>query len=141
MGTVAVDASPSYFPIIFALKETLPFLTLLVLATGYGLYRISRSYRQERTLPILALFARSFQNHIAEYLAIFFILFYSYISITGNLNIGFRHLFPILPFLYLLLSKTLADFYKRHVHEPMTHSLIEIMVGLLFLCVVSIPLL
>ena len=53
MGTVSVDASPSYFPVVFALKETLPFLTLLILATGYGLYRIGRSYRQERALPIL----------------------------------------------------------------------------------------
>ncbi|MBP9727818.1 MAG: glycosyltransferase family 39 protein [Candidatus Moranbacteria bacterium] len=141
MGTVTVDASPSYFPIIFILKETLPFLTLLLLATGYGLYRMGRAYRQERTLPILFIFARSFQNHIAEYLAVFFILFYSYISITGNLNIGFRHLFPILPFLYLLLGKTLADFYKRHESEPVTHRMITMIISLLFFCVVFIPLL
>lgn len=141
MGTVTVDASPSYFPVVFALKETLPFLTLLVLATGYGLYRIGRTYRQERALPILYIFARSFQNHIAQYLAAFFILFYSYISITGNLNIGFRHLFPILPFLYLLLGKTLADFYKRHESEPVTHKMMTVLIGLFFLSVILIPLL
>jgi hypothetical protein len=43
----------------------------------------------------------------------FFILLYAYISITGNLNIGFRHLFPILPFIYLLTAKVLIDFCQK----------------------------
>lgn len=141
MGAVTVDASPSYFPVIFALKETLPFLSLLILAIGYSLYRIGQSYKQTKEHSLLFVFARSFQDNIAQYLAIFFILFYSYISITGNLNIGFRHLFPILPFLYLLLGKTLADFYKRHEHERVTQKMIASLLGIFFFCVVSIPLL
>ena len=141
MGTVTVDASPSYFPIIFTLKETLPFLFLLLLTTGYGFYRMSRRFIVEKSLPFFRYLAHSFQDNTAVYIAVFFILFYSYISITGNLNIGFRHLFPILPFLYMMIAKTLADFYKRHEHEPVTHQLIAIIYGILFFIIATIPIL
>lgn len=141
LGTVTNAASPWYFPVVFLLKETLPFLFLLLITTGYGLYRIGRQYAREKSLGIMRFLSHSFQNKITEYLAVFFILFYSYISITGNLNIGFRHLFPILPFLYLLIGKSLADFYKRHVAEPVTHQLIAFFYGLLLFFVVAIPIL
>lgn len=137
MGTVTVGASPSYFPVIFALKETLPFLFLLLLMTGYGIYRGSLMYTREKSLPLLRLIAQSLQNNIMQYIGVFFVLFYSYISITGNLNIGFRHLFPIMPFLYLLIGKTMADFYKRHREEPATHQLIAILYGIIFFAIAS----
>lgn len=140
LGTVSVDASRWYFPVVFSLKETLPFLFLIIGAVVYGLYRL-RTALKENTLGIGAFLARSFQNHIAEYLAIFFVLFYSYVSITGNLTIGFRHLFPILPFLYMLVGKSVADFYKRHEHEPVTHQLIAIFIGVVMFIVVAIPVL
>jgi hypothetical protein len=37
-----------------------------------------------------------------------FVFLYAYVSITGNLNIGFRHLFPILPFIFILVAKEVA---------------------------------
>lgn len=141
LGTVSSTSSPWYFPVVFLLKETLPFLLLLIATTGYGLYRIVRHIGRERTAGLWHVFARSFQNHITEYMAVFFILFYSYVSITGNLTIGFRHLFPILPFLYLLIGKGVAQFYKRHESEPVTHQLIGVFIGTLMLIVMAIPVL
>ena len=141
LGTVTNAASPWYFPVVFVLKETLPFLLLLLLTTGYGLLRITRAYLAEKSQGTLRFLARSFQNRITQYLAVFFILFYSYISITGNLNIGFRHLFPILPFLYMLVGKSLADIYKRHEHEPVTHKLLALFIGLALFSVMAIPIL
>jgi hypothetical protein len=41
---------------------------------------------------------------------------YAYLSITGNLNIGFRHLFPILPFAYILTAKGVLEFLKKNHH-------------------------
>lgn len=141
LGTVTVDASPWYFPIIFLLKETLPLLLLLVLTTGYSLYRIGKLYGEEKTQGIKRFLVRSFQNRIAQYLSVFFVLFYAYVSITGNLNIGFRHLFPILPFLYMLVAVTLADFYKRHAEESINRKLISILLGILMFIVLAIPVL
>lgn len=141
LGTVSVDASPAYFPVIFTLKETLPFLFLLLLTTGYGFYRSGRQYTQEKTLSCSRFLAHSFQNNTTQYLGVFFVLFYSYISITGNLNIGLRHLFPIMPFLYLLIGKTLADFYKRHQAEPVTQKLVAYIYGAVFCVILAIPVL
>lgn len=141
LGTVTSTASPWYFPIIFSLKETLPFLFLLITTTAYSLYRIVRLFLKERYVGISRFLSHSFEDRIAQYLSAFFILFYSYVSITGNLNIGFRHLFPILPFLYMLIGKTLADFYKRHSHESTTKQMVGALIGILMLSVVAIPIL
>lgn len=140
LGTVSVDASPWYFPVVFFLKETLPFLFLLFATALYSLYRMVK-HSHVRRGSIFTFLSHSFQQHTTSYIAVFFILFYSYVSITGNLTIGFRHLFPILPFLYLLIGKTLADFYKRHREEPHTHQLIAIIYGIIFFSIMTIPLL
>src|SRR6185369_5859555 len=95
LGEVTNAASVWYFPIVFLLKETLPFLFLLLLTLAYSLSRISASFLKTKNMTVIHFLALSLQNKITQYLSVFFILFYSYISITGNLNIGFRHLFPI----------------------------------------------
>lgn len=141
LGTVSDISSSWYFPVVFLLKETLPFLFLLVLTALYGIYRLTKSLFQENTDGLLRLFARSFQNRTAEYFAFFFIVFYSFISITGNLNIGFRHLFPILPFIYMLLAKAVFDIYKRLLHEPVTRKMFLTLLGGLTFAIVAIPVL
>lgn len=139
LGTVTNAASPWYFPVVFTLKETLPFLILLLITTVYGFFTLFRTTGIEKTLGFGQMLVRSFHNHITQYLAVFFVLFYSYISITGNLNIGFRHLFPILPFLYMLIGASLAKLYKRHESEPVTHQLIAIFISVALFIVVAIP--
>jgi hypothetical protein len=141
LGTVTDAASPWYFPVVFFLKETLPFLFLLLVSTLYGLYRSLRFFFQEKGSSWIGLLAQSFQQHTTQYIAVFFVLFYSYISITGNLNIGFRHLFPILPFLYLLLGKVLADWYRHKQNEPATQKLAGVLISLFLFIVVAIPIL
>ncbi|MBP9751945.1 MAG: glycosyltransferase family 39 protein, partial [Candidatus Moranbacteria bacterium] len=113
LGTVGSDADPWYFPVIFLLKETASFLILLAATGCYTIYRIGKTIAKTPTRSIAHLLAHSFQSRITQFLFGFFILFYAYISITGNLNIGFRHLFPILPFLYVLIAKTTFDFIRR----------------------------
>ncbi len=117
LGTVSNTASSAYFPILFMVKETLPFLFFLVATLGYTLFRAVKFLHGRPASDFFPVFAASFQERTTQYLSVSFILFYAFISITGNLNIGFRHLFPILPFLYLLIAKTLADFYRRHAAE------------------------
>ncbi len=114
LGAVSEDASPSYFPILFLTKESLPFLFLLLVTLLYSTFRFLKALKNKPVSSYFSVFAHSFQERPTQYLAMFFILFYATISITGNLNIGFRHLFPILPFLYLLIAKTAADFYHRN---------------------------
>jgi len=156
LGQVSNQASPWYFPIVFLLKETLPFLIILLLTSLYALSRIGKTLIREKgaAFPFLvrldsrldsakwaAKLARSFQNNTTTYLALFFILFYSYVSITGNLNIGLRHLFPILPFLYMLTAKVSFDFFRRHENDKVTRQILACILGGLTLSIVAIPIL
>lgn len=113
LGTVGSDSTSWYFPILFLLKETPALLILLFFTTAYTIFRIGKTTTGKPARSVFGLFAHSFQSHIAQYLMGFFVIFYAYISITGNLNIGFRHLFPILPLLFVLIAKTTFDFIRR----------------------------
>ncbi len=139
LGVVSDRASMFYFPVVFLLKETLPFLFLLLASAGYGLYRISKVL-SVKTSSFFSLLVQSFQSRIAQYLSVFFILFYTYVSVTGNLTIGFRHLFPILPFLYMLIAKTLFDFLK-HQNDPLTRKAFSLIVGGFSFVLIAIPVL
>lgn len=128
-----------YFPVVFAIKETLPFLILLIFAGGYGAYHFIRNFKHhedghqlmEKTdkwksrffsynLERFKGYARS---GVMAYSMLIFVMLYSYLSITGGLNIGFRHLFPILPFLYILITRKVTQAYKyQHAVSKKTFS-------------------
>lgn len=135
-GHVSNQATPWYFPAVFILKETIPFLFLILFASFYAFYQVIKNIlmktchsdpagageesRNKKTgcsttgfLAALGMTARHYlQTGVTYYAMLGFILLYSYLSITGNLNIGFRHLFPILPFAYVLAAKKTFDFLK-----------------------------
>lgn len=142
LGTVSMQSSPWYFPVVFLLKETLPFLFLLITVAGYALYRLGKTIAAKQSRSIQAVFksiGQSIQKKPAQYLIALFIFVYGYVSLSGNLTIGFRHLFPILPFIYMLVAKTLFDFLRRHEDEPATHTALSWVLGGLTLVIVAIP--
>ena len=139
LGSVTPDASPWFFPVVFMLKETLPFLFLLLFAALYTLYRIGRAFSGKAIGTWHSVVAHSIQSHITQYTLFGFVLFYAYVSITGNLNIGFRHLFPILPLLYVLVAKTVFDCIRRQGFQGETASRAALLV--LSFWIIAIPLL
>lgn len=112
LGTVSNHATPWYFPTVFILKETLPLLILILATGGYSLIRSFRSFGRTG-LPIGERAATFVEGHITQISMGSFIFLYAYLSVTGNLNIGFRHLFPILPFIFILVAKVTTDFFRR----------------------------
>lgn len=138
-GTVSNHATQWYFPAVFLLKETLPMLFLLVAGLLYTTYRIFKSIAGKPASAWWSVFSHSFQSHIAQYAMFGFVLMYAYVSITGNLNIGFRHLFPILPFLYVLVAKVAFDFLRRRGFQG--ERLIRMLLGILALWIIAIPIL
>lgn len=112
-GQVTNQSFREYFPLVFLIKEPLPTLALLLLsiATGFAIWL-------KKNLPdfpkiVWTNIKDYLSGHIAEFSMLCFIGLYGYVSITGNLNIGFRHLFPIFPFMYILISKEVFAFEKR----------------------------
>ncbi|MDH4330424.1 MAG: glycosyltransferase family 39 protein [Candidatus Moranbacteria bacterium] len=116
-GEVSDDAFLSYFPMVFLMKETLPFLALLLMATGVMVYQASLAIKQCR-VELFKETKRRFYDYVRtmphQYTMCLFVIFYAYLSITGNLNIGLRHLFPIFPFLFILTSVKLITFIKKY---------------------------
>ncbi len=116
MGQVSSTAFRAYFPTVFMIKEPIPMLFLMFGALFYALFKFGRTFIKS--------FGNFFKNssrnvsryvrvHIIEVSAVLFVALYAYLSITGNLNIGFRHLFPILPFIYILIAKNISEFLKN----------------------------
>lgn len=122
MGQVSGQAFPAYFPTVFAIKEPLPSLFLMLFALIYAISKILRTFFRslddfwKKTIANISHFLRT---HLVQWTLFTFVALYAYISITGNLNIGFRHLFPILPFIYILAAKNIMEFLKP---KSLTHS-------------------
>ena len=121
MQKVSSSAFRAYFPTVFAIKEPLPNLFLMLLALLVGFFLIARSVVRKISFHFDSESETGASGNLAEFirhnivgLSLFaFVFLYAYISVTGNLNIGFRHLFPILPFAYILTAIGIFGFLKR----------------------------
>jgi 4-amino-4-deoxy-L-arabinose transferase-like glycosyltransferase len=108
LGETSFDGFLLYFPVAFLVKTPLP--TLLLLGLGTAVLLSQPSHRRRALwllLPILAYFV---------------------LSLTSALNIGYRHLFPILPFVYLLISG-LANYELRITNYDMRMGNSVLLVG------------
>lgn len=142
MGEVSVDGFLSYFPIVFLIKEPLPIIFLIIFAFAFSFWQISRKLKNAPE-SLLKKSWKSLIDYIrtspAEFSMLLFIFLYLVISITGRLNIGLRHLFPIFPFIYILLAKKIAEFIKKtHHREIKIFSSIIIMSFLAWLIIETI---
>jgi 4-amino-4-deoxy-L-arabinose transferase-like glycosyltransferase len=77
-----------YFPLAFLLKTPLPVLILVLMTVGLLAWR----RRRLTTELALALFPVS----------------YGLLSLTSTINIGYRHLLPVLPFLFVSVARLAA---------------------------------
>ncbi|MDD5710642.1 MAG: glycosyltransferase family 39 protein [Candidatus Colwellbacteria bacterium] len=107
LGEVANTGGPLYFPLVYLMKESLPILILILIAALFGLYGIVRAIFARRPK-----FKEYLITNLHEFSAIVFVSIYTLYSITSSLNIGFRHLMPILPLIYILTIGVL----KKYVH-------------------------
>ena len=143
LGNISNQATALYFPAVFLMKSTLPFLAILLFGLCYGSWRATKSVQSRRKSgqKWIAILSDSFQKNIAPYTMLGLVVFYAYLSITGNLNIGFRHLFPILPFLYTLGSKAVFDCLKRCDGSAPTASVVRGFIFLFSCWIILIPIL
>lgn len=72
-----------YFPVAFALKTSLPFLIVTLVALVWMLWRLLRK-RDKRFVWLLVPIA-----------------IYAALSMTSHINIGIRHFLPVYPFLFI----------------------------------------
>lgn len=97
-----------YFPIVFLLKESLPALIITLLGIILGLGRIF--IKKIRHLNSLREYL---MMNFAEFSMLVMVIFYWLYSINSPLNIGFRHILPTIPFIYILATGSLKKWVDK----------------------------
>ena len=108
LGEVSASGWKTFFPILYAIKQPLAFIILLITAIIYSVWLIKEPLWKE---PI-----KRFKNwinlHFPEFAMLLAIVIYWSISLKSNLNIGIRHILPVFPFTILLVSAIIIKWLK-----------------------------
>lgn len=103
LHTVYSVATPWYFPTLYAVKEHLAFHILTLVALLFSIAKIVSAPVKGFKFTM-----RWAKKHFFVVSFLFFIAVYAVQAITGNLNIGVRHIAPIIPFIYILVARQLT---------------------------------
>ncbi|MBI5079280.1 glycosyltransferase family 39 protein [Candidatus Wolfebacteria bacterium] len=106
-----------YFPEIFFLKEPLSSIIMIFIVFVFSFWNIIKNFRINLVnfLKNIAIFS---EIHFAEFTMIFFVIIYGIYSITSGMNMGIRHILPIVPFIYILTTiglKKISFSFKREI--------------------------
>lgn len=108
LGQVSASGSRSYFPVVYLIKEPLPYIFLTALALFLFFKKLFKYYGDKLKKYWLSDFIELLKNNRAEFGMIFIIFIYWLFSISSNLNIGIRHILPTLPFIYALTARQIS---------------------------------
>ncbi len=109
LGSVSNQSFAWYFPVSYLIKTPVPELFLAFLTLSSGIYR----YFRKAPAAIKQKTIKYARENFVELTFILFIIYYSYLSISGNLNLGIRHLFPIIPLILILVAKETVDWIRE----------------------------
>jgi 4-amino-4-deoxy-L-arabinose transferase-like glycosyltransferase len=110
LGNVVKEGGPSYFPIVYFLKEPLAWWCLVSLAiAGIVFHRRLPRDKRPNTDP--------WRADAEEWIWLLWLAIYWFVSVRSTLNIGVRHLLPVYPFAILLVAGrvgVLLDWLHAH---------------------------
>jgi hypothetical protein len=108
-GDYSIYGFKTFFPYAFSVKETIPFLLILVLAAA-AFVVAWRAAGKSKSLERATYFRqRIYATSPLWLILVIYVLF----ALTSNLNIGHRHLFPLYPPLFVLAGAASAWFSRR----------------------------
>jgi len=108
LGEISAAGWKNYFPVIYSIKEPLTFHILTLIALLYPAWLIKMPFWQNPFQRI----KNWIRNHFPEFTMLCFIGIYWVTSLTSNLNIGVRHLLPVFPFTFILVSAGIINLLK-----------------------------
>lgn len=115
LGEVSNQAWPNYFPIIYAIKESLIFHILTIIAVIFAVWNLKKPVWREPVKNLVIWM----QNNFTEFALFGFMAFYWFMSVRANLNIGIRHLIPILPLMYILVGNQISKLLSFKKFAPL----------------------
>lgn len=102
LGQVSSVGSMLYFPAVYILKEPLPVLIMILVALVCVVITVAKKIRGGKSLETA--WSNYLESNFTQFSMIIFVVIYWIWSMKSPLNIGFRHLFPTLPFIYILTA-------------------------------------
>jgi len=102
-----------YFPVVYILKLPLAFHILTIITLLLGTY-FTKDYFWKNTFKRLK---NCIEKNFTAFTMTAFLMIYWITSITGNLNIGVRHVLPVFPFTFILVSWILVSVLKK-IEKP-----------------------
>ncbi|MDD5547478.1 MAG: glycosyltransferase family 39 protein [Candidatus Pacebacteria bacterium] len=120
MGEVSGGGWWYYFPLVFAMKESLAILIVIALAFLLSMRNMLRNIFGGFS-KILSKTKEYLTIHFTEFSMLMFVIIYWAYSMKSPLNIGFRHLIPTLPFIYILAAGAI----KKWTSSISQHSFIQ----------------
>lgn len=104
MGEIRNWAWPQYFPIVYFIKEPLPFWGLVVVVLLF----LAAKFRPANIKYLIKRTVHWGRNHFTELTMLLWMTAYWITSIRSNLNIGVRHLMPVYGFTFILVAGQLV---------------------------------
>ena len=112
LSQVSAAGSRIYFPAVYLLKEPIPVLIMVFLALSYGIWGLIKKIKNDRG-RLREDFLNYLELNFTEFSILLFIIIYWIWSILSPLNIGFRHLLPTLPLIYILTADVWRKWAKK----------------------------
>jgi hypothetical protein len=109
LGQVSNQSFAWFFPITYLIKTPLALLIMIfasIVAAVMG-------YLKKSPTRFWSNFKLFSQQHFLRLAAILYVAVYAYTSITGNLNLGIRHLLSMFPFIFLLVAYVIARVWRK----------------------------
>jgi hypothetical protein len=126
MGMISASGWWYYFPVVYFLKIPLAFHILTTISLLSVVYFIKKPF----WVKPLEKIKEYLLSHFTEFSMVVFLAIYWFTSIYGNLNIGIRHILPVLPFTYVLVSLGLVAVMER-IKKPAFKKAAIFLLGLL----------
>ncbi len=101
LGQMSAQKFPLYFPVLWLLKIPLAFHII----TLFALFSFLLSIEKEQIKKPVHSTLLCIKSNFISFSLFSFILFYWAITLSGNLNIGVRHMLPVIPLTILLVSR------------------------------------
>lgn len=118
-----------FFPVTFFIKETLPFLVLLVSGAFVGLISFFSKLRAESFRFLL-------RENFEVVAAVVFILAYGTLALGSSLNLGIRHLLPLYPFMAIVVALSFRSLLNK---SPLRWTLVTLLTMHLVLSSLATP--
>lgn len=128
LGEVTNQSFVAYFPVNYLIKTPIALLVLVASGLSSGVWL----YFKRRPLLVWPKFKNYVREHLIEFTSLAYIAYYSYLSISGNLNLGIRHLLPIMPLVFILVARQAVRLYD-YLKTRLAKTLMRISFGGLLL--------